>query len=397
MNVSRNDPLDETLLHAAKEITIHDWTFDFDKFLTGQYYEEATFHFSDIFSNVEYIALEDAGENIIGNFDKTIVTEEGDFIFYDSYSCKIARFSSTGKFLNTFGQRGHAKNEYVQINDFQYDEKNRLVFISSTGNGGFKVYSIDGEYIKDIKIPCYYQGFGLINGQYIVVFLNHMANLNGDEVDYNYKVFDYEGNLVEQFQPFKADRKDYSPIASYMFDNQNGKLYCHEPYSSLIFTFDGSEIRPLYYLNFGRKSIPHELLYSKSEEQVKDWLRENSSLDCQLFFESETKYIMRLEENSGFYVTYIQDKNNPDNYMAKLRGYNDIFGLANKNYFIYAKGNKIYYEFSPSNLESLLKLTQTNREWLETTRGKITDADIAFLEEMSKKQNSIIQVCTLKE
>ena len=99
VNVSRNDPLDETLLHAAKEITIHDWTFDFDKFLTGQYYEEATFHFSDIFSNVEYIALEDAGENIIGNFDKTIVTEEGDFIFYDSYSSKIARFSSTGKFL----------------------------------------------------------------------------------------------------------------------------------------------------------------------------------------------------------------------------------------------------------------------------------------------------------
>ncbi|MBQ7237620.1 MAG: 6-bladed beta-propeller [Bacteroidales bacterium] len=390
------NPLDDTFLQQAKEIVIKDFSFDYKQFFQSDYYKEGAFNYSDLYSQIDYISLESVDEYEIGSFDKIIITENGDFIILDWHQGIIIRYDSQGKFLNTIGQRGHSKKEYVSLSDIQYNETLKQVFVIDRSRTCLKVYSIDGRFVKDIDLGYYFDTFGIVDDNHFVVFRNYAENPQGDETAYNYKMYDMDGNLVQQWCPYHSNRNGYMTTYNNVFLFQNGKLYCKEQYSSSVFTFENNMIKPLYNLNFGTKQIPQQLVLTANEEKMEDWLRNHPSLQCNVFFESKDKIVLQLIYNCQVLITYIQDKKETDNVTVKLTGYNDMKGLLDKNTFNFFQNNKMYYIFDSYEVKNRLDDIKSQTEWIEKTRGKIKASDIELLTQLSKTNNTIIQICTLK-
>lgn len=59
--------------------------------------------FSNLFSEVRYVPLEETRNSIVGTVSKMEITKEGDIIVFDSKAGGVFRFASDGKFLNNIG------------------------------------------------------------------------------------------------------------------------------------------------------------------------------------------------------------------------------------------------------------------------------------------------------
>ena len=104
---------------------------------------------------------------------------------------------------------------------------------------------------------------------------------------------------------------------------------------------------------------------------------------------------MQLVEDGSF-ITYIQNKKDPNHPVIKLRGTNDMNGLAETNVFVHAQNDKMYFLLEPFDLQHQVELLEIDPEYMKKAHGDIKDADVALLKDLSKNNNYVIQICTLK-
>ena len=389
-------PYDEAILQQAQEIKINHVDFDFEEYRNSEYYEKGVFKFSDVFSKVEYVKLESSEDAYLGTIQKMFVTEDDEFIFFDQNNRAILRFAANGKFLNRIGVCGHAQNEYIHPYYVQYDQKSRLVYVADREQKCIKVYSKDGKYVRTINIGYFVGDFGIIDDNNIAVFSGFWGFHKPGETAYPIKIHDYDGNLIAQYAPYTFENKDYSITNNNAHVNVNGKLICNEQWSSLVYTFEGAKPKPLYNLNFGDKQIPQNMIKNATTPKtIYDWQRENDCIRCDLFFDNPHYIIMQLIEDGSF-ITYIQNKKDPNHPVIKLRGTNDMNGLAETNVFVHAQNDKMYFLLEPFDLQHQAELLEINPEYMKKAHGDIKDADIALLKDLSKNNNYVIQICTLK-
>ncbi len=380
------------LLEQAKRIPVNDISIDYSKIFVDSY-TEAKYHYSDLFKDVEYVTLDDKDDALVGCIDKMIITHQGDYIFFDSRSKSIKRFDSNGKFLNSIGQVGHASNEFITPFDVQYDNKTQQLFVLDFFNRKIKIYTIEGIFKKNLNIDFPVSSFGLVDENHIVINSNFYDVPKSGDIAYNLKVCDYEGNILKQYDPYTSVRHDlqYGLVDQNMFTIQGEKLYCQEMYSSLIFTFDGKELVPLYNLDFGEKQIPAAVLdTATSVLNIDNWRYEKGNVFCDRFYESKKHFVMELIPNTNFPAIYIIDKDELECGKLILNLTNDMSGQLDSNALAFFKDDTFYYTFDWTDAERELEHIEKGN----TTQ--YTQADIAILKELATKRNIIIQKCTLK-
>ena len=389
-------PYDETWGKQAQEIKIDNIDFDFNEYRNSNYYEKGAYKFSDVFSKIEYVKLESSEEAYLGEIQKMFVTPNNEFIFFDENNRSILRFAPDGKFMNKIGACGHAKQEFVHPYTIQYDQLSNHVFVADREQSCIKEYDLDGKFVKSINIGYYVDDFGIIDDKYLAVFSGFWTPHRPDETAYPIKIHDYEGNLIAQYAPYTFQNKDYDVCSFESHLNSNGTLTCNEHWSSLVYTFEGSTPKPLYYLNFGDKQIPQSMIKnSTTPVTVDDWLRENEHIECDHFYDNPQHIIMQLSNGRSF-ITYIQDKKDPNHPLIKLFGDNDMYGIASSNVFELAQNDKMYVLLEPFNLQHLVELLDTNPDYMKRKCGEIKDSDVALLKDLAGNTNHIIQICTLK-
>lgn len=357
--------------------------------------ESSKFRFSEIYSDVKYIKLEVTENSSLSDISKMEVTKDGDFIVFDRRTNSVVRFDSTGHFVNQIGRNGKSREEYIEPLDMQYDPINEQIVIYDNAAQSLKFYNIDGTYVERIKFDFFFKKFTLVDGKYIVIFKGYSDRVKDGDIAYNYKVFDRNGLLLKEYEPYTRYR--YFTPQERVFTLQNGRIYCKEWDSPLIFTFNKTEIENLYYLDFGKKQIPLEKIKNvETVKELENMLVNTDNVCCRKFYETKNKYIMELMANGRYPIMYMQDKQNQDNTFAKTYGYNDIKGAIDVSRFIHVNNEKVYYLYGPEIFDAFLDNLRNHREQMESLRGiKITDTDISFLEDMSNHNNPILQICTL--
>ena len=103
---------------------------------------------SDIFSEVEYIPLEDTFNSTVGMIEKLAVTPDGDMIVFDRRNGIIVRYNRDGHYMNKIGERGHQKNEYVRPIDIAYDPYNKQVIVWDNVRKALLYYDIKGNLVN---------------------------------------------------------------------------------------------------------------------------------------------------------------------------------------------------------------------------------------------------------
>ncbi len=353
--------------------------------------------YSELFSDVKYVLLSSSPNSAIGNITKMEITEEGDYIIFDEINGSIFRFDPSGKFLNDIGCKGHGKGEYICPCGMQYDSYSKQIAVSDRGRKQIMFYDLEGKYLNSLKFDYYFSEFGIINKDYIVVFLNHEDRPEKGQMAYNFKVYDRSGKLVRKYEPYGNDLCKFWPTDDYTFARQNGQLIVNEFFTSPILTFESDTMRALYYLDFGEWQVPSEKLKGKIyNPEFFNWFKEQDYVHCKNFYETKSAYILQLLYKDQYLMIYLQDKNDPSKYLTGSIGSNDIYGIASINNFQYIHDNKMYMVFDPSYLEFDIDLINRKRDLMVRRHKQITEKEIALLKQMSKNPNPIIQICTLK-
>lgn len=358
--------------------------------------ESANFKYSEIFSSVKYVKLEATENSSIGEIQKLEITNDGDFIVFDMYNARIVRFDSLGNYLNNIGIKGRSKKEYVDPTDIMYDPYNEQVSVCDRGTQTIKFYNIDGTFINQIKFPKYFSHFGIISKDEIVVFRDYRTEKDINGLSYNYEIYNRRGELLSKFGAYK--NRLYSIPRRGIFSIINKQLLIYERPFHKIYSIDDTGLHPLYYLDFGEQAITENMVTSvKDYRSLVHQLEKEGGLFCGAFYETPQKYVMNLILNGRKYVLYIQDKIDSSNYIAKMHGYNDMFGKFEDNHFRYCKDNKLYYIDNSSYYQTALDFIKEKPEIYSEKRGQITKEDKALLLDCALHSNPIIQICELKK
>jgi len=363
-------------------IKIKDWGYDAQNLANTQ---DGYYKYSDLFSHVDYIKLEATEESRIAQIYKLQITQEKDFIVWDYHNGVILRFDQHGKFLNKIGSRGHGSDEYVRPIDVAYDRFNNQVVVNDNAQKSILFYSIEGQLIKKLKLDFYFSTLNFVDNDRLVLFVNHwQANREG-ETDYNYKIINHDGDILDMYNPYQHDRHGFNPLADRTFKVQNGLLLCNEYYSPLIFTFTDNGMVPLFYLDFGNKQFEKDLFFELKLGLFNKKVANNADYAyCHNFFMTKNKYIIVILENHKG-ILYVQDKKDPSKTVIASRAVNDVHGCIPSSCPNYVDDEKFYNIIDPYRFSRLLE-----------NGTDISDEDKAFLSEMAAHSNPILQVCTLK-
>ena len=390
-NVVENfNPFDESQWKLAQEIKADNIDLDMENEREMDMYK-----FSDLFSKVEYVKLDTVPEALFGEMDKLIVTEKGEYIIFDRGNALILHFAADGKFLNKIGAKGHAKQEYLWPGTVQYDEKSQKVFVSDA-TGHLKEYALDGTFLKDIDIQCHLSQFGIIDDQHFATFGYYYQE--SGEVDHHIKIYDFEGNLQAQYVPYQAEPTMIPFVSLDSYVNVGCHLLCNEYDTPLIYTFEGTTPKPLYYINFGKMTVPGDLALNrniKDHSSTRDWFRSHDFYNIGRFFDNPRHLIVTLSKivgNEGYELLLIHDKEHPNHTQIKFMGINDLGGLISTHQLMFAQDDKLYFPHEPSIIEDFLSRLDQAPEY----QGRIKDADITLRNELAANNNHILQICTLK-
>ncbi len=268
--------------------------------------------------NVEYIPLE-TDNNALIPFIISVKSSEDSY--YINTGRTILRFAHNGHFLVQIGKNGRGPNEYQFINDFDIDENNGQVYISSGFEDKFYIFSaIDGNFIKTIPSPNKTNKFRFVDNE----ILCYSMNTDGIIVN-SFDLLDLEGTIVKSFPnkyPFKAQGIPKIFLHENLFYKFNKQLFTKEINSDTIYVFENKEFKPRMVFNQGERLMP-----SKARENSEmDYIAKNYYTQFDLFEFSDKVYFEFLIDDT--FYSFIGNKNGGEQFFSKQKkGFiNDIDG-----------------------------------------------------------------------
>lgn len=132
---------------------------------------------SEIVDSIVYIPLETAEKSLLGDIDRIIVTETGEYLIADKeVASRLFLFTPGGKFVCQIGSRGAAPEGYVKIEDIAY--YNRKAYIWDSASRKILEYSMEGELLNIYKFDYTADYFSCIGDRKFAFFCDYAHNSN---------------------------------------------------------------------------------------------------------------------------------------------------------------------------------------------------------------------------
>lgn len=384
--------------------------------------------YSNLFSEIKYVSLEETTNSIIGEVSKLEITKDGEFIVFDALARAVFRFTANGKFLNNIGFRGSGEKEYILPIDMKYDPFTNRVLVWDNGKRSILTYKLNGEMEKRIQLPWIIGTFGVIDQDYLICYMNNSEDIRGGEKGYNYKVIKRDGTIEKEFGEYGVEKANFRPNAVHTFNFQLGKCLCNPPFSPTLYDVKGDSLNAVVTFDLLENTIPPEWLCGHYADFCEKIIEYPNFTKINSVYETTRYYILNLLKNGTSLLCFINKDNKEIKSMSSIL-INDLFGMVEHNHLTYAQNNKLYFAIDPmmfghkwalikrtaeySNLKKaylkeeesicsyLDKIFGENSatiyiDSLKTTNFKLIPGERELIEEMSNKNNPIIQICTLK-
>ena len=325
-------------------------------------YESVTFHIdpSDITSPLEIGQYQvDSVRSLItpdslGVFEATkfFVNNEKIYILDTKVAKTILVFDISGKYMYKLGERGRAKNEYIDAPRDFFVAKNGDVHVFDVYGQKILIFDNNGKFTKKIDTPGVHS-FGLTsNGKY-VYFLDKM-DMPDQDSEPSLMIYESETDRKKPLIPSKHFQCYYQPNFRTFF--YNDARLSHIPLLSdsvIVFNNDITEkvVRFNFECGFLPKDKPEYVRFASDGSRpsnfgafVKDYHGVLSMMDYQ-----ETDSLVLMDYNYMFRRrSWLYDKRT----QKAVHG-NKIFSgyCASYNYFL--KGNQVIAYVAKENVEAL--------------------------------------------
>lgn len=219
---------------------------------------------TDLFRNIEVVEINCSDSLYFGDID--FVKSYGDLIFlHDQFQTKSLTVVNTiNGTTSQLRKIGRGPGEYLSIDAFAYDEREKLLYIYERGIG-FKIYNFPNfELVNKIDYQEYLMNIELIS-QKMIVFSERMTHENL-----------YEGVQILDLQSLRTssiDMPNYPATIELSYPNtvtrNHGSIYYASPGpKNFIYKISSQdEYQVLYSITFGKHDIPMEYwLYDEARE-----------------------------------------------------------------------------------------------------------------------------------
>lgn len=388
---------------------------------------DEVFYYSDVYSEVRYVQLEETVNSMIGVISKIEITNSNDILVFDNMSGSIVLFDKNGKYKNHIGHRGNGANEYITPEDVVYDPYNNKVIVWDN-KCNLMYFDMKGNMLKKLKLDWYIRTFNILDKNRLIVYMDYSEDLSKTNIGYNYKILSHEGKIDTEFDSYGEDMKDFHPSCKNTFCRYNERLFFQSPYTSKIMELCGKTAKFKYYLDFGEDKIPEAWLCGNNRD-LNDKIRKyENKVFCTSYFISDNNIVMNLIRNRICYLAVYDKKEGT--VITGILGINDIDALLSSSQVYSVKDNNVYCVIDPLNCEkyysmikdvscpsnvsggiaekfsdemnSILSLFNHNsllEEYINAIKEKktiLTSKEKEFLKNASSFENPIIQICTLK-
>ena len=371
--------------------------------------------FSNLFSKVRYVPLEETPNSILGDVRELLVTNSGDLIVFDLFGSGVFRFAPDGKFLNHIGVKGPGPNEYVNPWDVEYDPFTDKVLVWDNGTRSIITYALDGKMEHKIKLPWVIEKMGVMDKEHLICYMNHGEFLKEGETAYNYKVIRRDGAIVKEFGEYGAEMNGFCPPADNMFYNQLGRCLCNPPLSNTLYSVENGTLEPVVTFDFLENNIPEEWKKSPYEDFKQKRRKNRNLIDLERIYESDDYFVMRIR-NTTLYALCVVEKETKKIRSIACSIINDLYGLEGVPTLRYVHNNEVYFCSTPEvfgfirdKLNSLPEGEEFEEAYKKEKIGNEVYADSLrsakiilhpgekeFISRMAETSNPIIQICTLK-
>ena len=218
----------------------------------------------ELFSKISVIPLETNDSSFLVRPVKVIIKDNGYYIVDEGVPA-VFSFDEEGHLLHKIGKKGQGPGEYREIYDAVIKEKENAVYMLSPF-GSLYVYSLDGKFIKEIKLPT--------RSNYQLI----------EELDSKYFV-------------------TWTLPASEPFYNYEHKVYFSNPYQNEVYEVRTDSLRVAYRWDFGKDNLD---LKEYGFTLLEDQKVEEYKLMLQYLRDSTVPYLLRHQfQNKKYYYTML--------------------------------------------------------------------------------------------
>ena len=247
----------------------------------------------DLIEIKKIIPLETSDENLMSNASKVFNIRDTYFVLDKKFS-NLLVFNSSGKFLGNIGKLGRGPGEYQDLTDVVLDRDRELFVLYSQKDMSLFEYTLDGEFVRKVKLSFFGSSFSLIPNQGYGFYINY--NKSDVSGDYNVLITNFNGEVKERWieipdEGYEIPSVQFSGGFKY-YDNVG--LYANA-LSDTIYQMDFSKnlTYPKYVLNFEGAEWPYGFNLLK--------LYEHDGLN----YSYHTSFYL---DSSYFFVGYIHKK-----------------------------------------------------------------------------------------
>ena len=163
--------------------------------LTGDLNRTENLYLSAIASKIDYIKLESGPASYISQIDQIKIGKKF-IIIKDNMQDLLFLFDINGKFIRRISNKGNGPLEYNKIHCIDFDEEEKFIYIT-TYNGYIKKFSIEGEFVKSLKLQFIPGIVDYWNKENFALIFPYPSNLRFDNFTFGKMKFD--GQISQKF------------------------------------------------------------------------------------------------------------------------------------------------------------------------------------------------------
>lgn len=327
--------------------------------------QEDLFRTSLFIDTIKLIVLANQDEQI-GKIDFIRINND---IIYAVSSNTLFAIDLQGNIISKINKRGKGPEEYVEISNLLFDNKNNKLMIADIVSSKLLVYKPDLQFERinpDIIVK---DKMGFADDFYYMYF-NNKTNLQIDGDYYNIGIYSSNGKLAGK--KFKIDEDNlwftYSQKHNFYFFNTGA--YFIEPFINKIYFLDNGDIKPKYLVDFGEFNLPGNFFRNieSTDIRISNLAASKYAGVIDYFVEMDNYiYFTYVIKNDIFNVVYSKKKKNiisgktlhDDKFglpmTLPITGYKDYLVVIIEPFFLHYIVNECKKQYSVEKQEQLWK------------------------------------------
>ncbi len=232
--------------------------------------------FSEIFDSVRYVKLETTDDILIKSIRILQYANNCVYILDPAQKTIFSFDANTGKYLWKIQNAGQGPGEYLFPMDFDIDEKNNRIYVFCRVQK-VQEYDLSGNFIQEHNLQI--NGYSFAYDKDVMYFYcgNNPQWLDNQWKNYRLLIYDKKDNYLIEKLPYE-NNPQIGGVHTYgsgdkAFYHYKDKVHFFSPYSNLIYSLKGDEMKVDYRFDFGEFDFPENTdrsLYSKEELDEKN-------------------------------------------------------------------------------------------------------------------------------